>query len=147
MILRCYVPIDPVGKARPRVTANGTYTPRATKAAQKAIRAAWVARNPHGFGSEALIMAVQAVMARPKSVKRQHPTVKPDNDNVLKLCMDALNGLAYADDKQVVVTLCVKRYCEPDEEPHLMIEIKEVEGSPAELLAAAERTVLLRRPS
>ena len=29
------------------------------------------------------------------------PLTKPDADNVLKLVLDALNGLAYLDDKQV----------------------------------------------
>ena len=33
------VPIEPFAKARPRVTANGTYMPKSYQAARKALRA------------------------------------------------------------------------------------------------------------
>ena len=39
--------------------------------------------------------------ARPKKVVREPYTVKPDADNVAKQVLDALNGLAYADDAAV----------------------------------------------
>lgn len=38
---------------------------------------------------------------RPKRVVREPYTVKPDADNVAKQVLDALNGLAYADDAAV----------------------------------------------
>lgn len=38
---------------------------------------------------------------RPKRVAREPYTVKPDADNVAKQVLDALNGLAYADDAAV----------------------------------------------
>ncbi len=37
------------------------------------------------------------------------PTMKPDNDNIAKSVLDALNGLAYVDDKQIV-ELKVNKY-------------------------------------
>ena len=33
---------------------------------------------------------------------KMRPTMKPDNDNIAKSVLDALNGLAYVDDKQIV---------------------------------------------
>ena len=38
------------------------------------------------------------------------PTVKPDCDNIIKIVCDALNGLAYRDDSQVVAVTCQKKY-------------------------------------
>ena len=37
------------------------------------------------------------------------PTKKPDIDNIVKVVADALNGIAYADDKQIV-SLVVEKY-------------------------------------
>lgn len=44
----------------------------------------------------------------PKRVLREMDTVRPDADNVLKQVMDALNGVAYEDDRQVVSGHVVK---------------------------------------
>lgn len=38
------------------------------------------------------------------------PTVKPDTDNIGKMIKDALNGIAYADDRQVVSETITKKY-------------------------------------
>ena len=38
------------------------------------------------------------------------PTVKPDWDNIGKIISDALNGIAYKDDAQVVSCTVEKRY-------------------------------------
>lgn len=34
---------------------------------------------------------------------------KPDIDNIAKLILDALNGIAYEDDAQVVILQCAKK--------------------------------------
>jgi crossover junction endodeoxyribonuclease RusA len=41
---------------------------------------------------------------------RAHPTVKPDADKVLRALLDALTGVAYEDDAQVVDVAVTKRY-------------------------------------
>lgn len=51
------------------------------------------------------------------------PEVKPDLDNVVKGCFDALNSIAWKDDKQVVEESSIKRY---SENPRIEIEIEEV---------------------
>lgn len=38
------------------------------------------------------------------------PVVKPDLDNVAKIVLDSLNGIAYADDKQIVELRVKKVY-------------------------------------
>jgi Holliday junction resolvase RusA-like endonuclease len=50
-------------------------------------------------------------MKRPKSRKKDNYVMTtPDLDNLEKAFLDGLNGVAYGDDKQVVVKNAVKRY-------------------------------------
>ena len=51
------------------------------------------------------------------------PILAPDDDNIAKICRDALNGVAYADDKQIVDGIQRKFYSEL---PRVVIEIREV---------------------
>ncbi len=39
-----------------------------------------------------------------------HPTKKPDVDNLVKLTSDALNGVVWVDDAQLVQVMATKRY-------------------------------------
>ena len=50
----------------------------------------------------------------------------PDIDNVLKAVMDALNGVAYEDDKQVVEVICRKWYSQST--GFLKISVREVKA-------------------
>lgn len=57
-----------------------------------------------------------------------YPTTKPDIDNCIKSVFDAMNGVVYADDKQIVTTVCKKRYREA---PGLWVTVFQInEGSP-----------------
>lgn len=51
------------------------------------------------------------------------PQKKPDIDNVVKIIMDALNGAAYKDDKQVVSVFASKFY---DDDPKVIVEVEQV---------------------
>lgn len=71
-----------------------------TQAVGWAARARRVAMAPAGSG-----VVVDAVFqfVRPKSdPNRPHPTVKPDIDKLLRALLDALTGVGYLDDAQVV---------------------------------------------
>ena len=96
------------GKGRVRfVRATGrTYTPDATAEAMYAIRAAYEAAG----GSKAPEAAEVAVhittvrplpKSRPKRIESEPDIYKPDVDNLSKLVLDALNGIAWDDDAQV----------------------------------------------
>lgn len=53
--------------------------------------------------SEPLEVHIHSYFVRPKTNKKREPvTVKTDLDNICKSVLDALNGLVYADDRQVV---------------------------------------------
>lgn len=53
------------------------------------------------------------VLTRPKTCKRELPTVKPDVDNFNKAVFDALNGLVWRDDALIVRHDCEKVYGAP----------------------------------
>jgi Holliday junction resolvase RusA-like endonuclease len=99
------LPMEPVSKSRPRVvTANGrtrTYTPARTVVAEQEVRAHLLPyRDSFGHG-EPLYVAITFYMRRPRRGP-DHPIKGRDLDNMAKLMLDALNGLVYPDDAQVV---------------------------------------------
>ena len=51
------------------------------------------------------------------------PLVKPDFDNVVKAVCDALNGIAYDDDKQIVEARVMKFY---SDNPRVEIAISDI---------------------
>lgn len=61
--------------------------------------------------SGAVEMRLTFYLPRPKTVKRRYPTVKPDIDKLARAVQDALNGIVYRDDAQVVSLSVHKRYC------------------------------------
>lgn len=119
------IPGEPCGKGRPRfVRATGhAYTPTKTVNAETQIRERFAAEYPGHvpFGGP-VHMTVLAYFSIPQSWPAKckvaalkgetMPTKKPDADNILKLCGDALNALAYYDDVQVVSATVQKAYSE-----------------------------------
>ncbi len=104
-----------VGKGRPRFTRGGKpYTPRKTVKAERAIREKF--REVAGarwskFGGPVSIQITYArelAKSNPKFWSGRRDTGKPDLDNVSKLVLDALNGLAFIDDQQVAGIVCLK---------------------------------------
>lgn len=96
------------GKGRVRFArATGrTYTPDATAEAMQIIRQEWGDRAgaPAGVPVSVRIMTERPMpKSRPKRVESEPDVYKPDCDNVAKLVLDALNGVAWADDTQVTV--------------------------------------------
>jgi Holliday junction resolvase RusA-like endonuclease len=55
-------------------------------------------------------------VSKPKSVKKGRfcPSVKPDLDKLIRSTMDALTGILFADDAQVVELNCSKSYGTPE---------------------------------
>jgi Holliday junction resolvase RusA-like endonuclease len=116
---------EPVGKGRPRFVRRGnftqTYTPAKTKSYEDEIR--YMARAAMGASEPLETPVTVAIYIRveiPKSFSKQKrkdaleniikPTKKPDADNVLKCFLDAMNGIVYVDDKQVVNIHLTKVY-------------------------------------
>lgn len=133
------VPGKPQGKARARVsTCNGVaraYAPEKTQLYENLIKLCYI-DGAYPKLKVMLNLCVIAVYPIPSGFslkKRQKalrgeikPQVKPDLDNVLiKVVCDALNSVAYDDDRQIVQMFGSKFY---GESPYLEIEIEEVSG-------------------
>lgn len=54
---------------------------------------------------------------------RTLPVVRPDLDNYVKAVKDALNGICYHDDSQIVDLIARKRYVEPGSPAGIRVEI------------------------
>jgi Holliday junction resolvase RusA-like endonuclease len=113
---------DPHGKGRPRfVRSTGhAFTPAATRSYEAALRyAAQEAMEGRELLSGPLRIMVVAGFPIPTSFSKSkrldalvgsvHPTKRPDCDNLLK-CVDALNGVVWADDKQIIEARIIKTY-------------------------------------
>jgi len=139
MIARFTVPGPPQGKGRPRFTRTGhAFTPAKTAEYERQIRQAyqqgfkageWPA--PADVPLKITILASFSIPAsdskRKRMMKLQRkmwPTKKPDWDNIGKVICDALNGLAYRDDSQIVDGRVIKVY---GEQPKVTVIIEEVE--------------------
>ena len=110
------------GKQRPRVTRRGhVYTPTETREAEAVIAklaAEAMAGRPPIQCAVGLCIIIDTEPPRSASKAarermlsgEEHPTKKPDLDNVVKLISDAMNGIVYVDDKQVVGLFVQKGY-------------------------------------
>ena len=98
-------------KQRPRHLKNGhTYTPRETKDYEEEV--AWNYKDQtDGYVFQGPVSVTMLfTFIKPKTVKREYPTVRPDLDNVIKSVMDGLNGIAWKDDAQVCRLIAEKQY-------------------------------------
>lgn len=128
------VPGQPFGKQRPRVAGRIAYTPRETKAHEQQVIGAYFAQTDKRKFLRPEIR-IKAFYGVPTSASKKRkaamlagqirPQVKPDLDNVAKLVMDALDEIAYEDDKDVVFLSVEKFY---SDDPRLEVEIREVEA-------------------
>lgn len=113
------VHMEVVGKQRPRVTTRAgyaqAYTPRKTKDAEARIVMEFIRRFGKSYAGHTGPVALDVVSTRPlaKSNPKRFEGIsdcsKPDIDNVLKLVMDALEGVAYKNDAQVIRCSAIKR--------------------------------------
>lgn len=120
----------PVGKARPRAcTVVGrtrvhtrVYTPQATADYEERVRMEYQAQCGNAYFERGVPLAVKIVayMPIPQSVSQKQRermlrgaiacVKKPDWDNIGKIICDALNGLAWHDDAQIVRATVSKLY-------------------------------------
>lgn len=129
---------NPVGKGRPRATSRGgfvrMYTDAKTLGFESAVadEARIAMRDWQAFDTP-MQLQLSAYYYIPKSwskKKRQmamdgeiHPQVKPDLDNVMKAVLDAMNGVVYVDDSQVINMVATKRY---SSDPRVEVYLHEV---------------------
>lgn len=111
------------GKARPRFsTKTGrAFTPGDTISYENWIKCCYKEQDGRYLETpiEATVFAYYKI---PKSYSkkriqsilegREYPTKKPDADNIAKIVLDSLNGIAFKDDSQVIKLTVIKRWTE-----------------------------------
>jgi len=127
-MIHFFVPGQPQGKGRARAFSKGNgkighYTPAKTRSYEGEIKA----RAMQAMGANkatdkpiSLDLALNYEIPKTWPKWKRHlaltgdivPTVKPDSDNVTKAIKDALNGIAWNDDCQVVYLVVSKSYSE-----------------------------------
>lgn len=120
-----------VGQHRPRFRKDGrTYSVKSDNKYRNAIRNAYKKSGGKHFKPAPLSLTVTAFRklpkSKPKKVISESDTFKPDASNILKQVEDALNGLAYDDDRYIVETRCVKHPRTRIDEERLFITIEEL---------------------
>lgn len=119
------VPGQPQGKGRPRIGKVGKharmFTPEKTVAyeslvglfASQAMQGKPLIAGPVSV-SMMLVFGIPASWSKKKRTQAQNaeiwPTTKPDMDNVVKAVFDAINGVVWVDDVQVVNLAVSKSY-------------------------------------
>lgn len=111
---------DPVGKQRPRFSRGRTYTPKKTVDYESMIASKALSAMCPSLPLEtpvAVYIYINHAIPASYSKKRKEACLnrferpkKPDLDNVAKSFLDAMNGIVYKDDVQVVSLHVTKRY-------------------------------------
>ena len=144
-MLKIFIPGKPQGKERARSSfrygKTHHYTPKKTKNYESMI--ASIAKSGMGGKSPTgnpVLLGLDMIYPIPASWPQWKveaaldgvivPTVKPDSDNVEKAIKDALNGVAWVDDCQVVTTVKSKVY---GEEPGVTVEVMQIGKVPANI--------------
>lgn len=121
-------------KQRVRLGRYSRYTPEQTKNYENWVKLSFINQYPNFKPLEnELEVSIKAYFEIPKSVSKKkreqmlngniRPIIKPDLDNIAKSVLDALNKLAYVDDKQIVFLEVEKFY---DESPRVELMVEEI---------------------
>lgn len=97
------IPMKPFGKARPRVTRNGTFMPKDYERSRAQLAMLFGPVEVEGR----LRLSVTAIRKLPRKTEYQagdHCTAGPDVDNIAGAVMDSL----FEDDSRVVSVYCEK---------------------------------------
>ena len=106
------IPTKPSGKERPRLARGIVYTPAKTVAYENFIKGCYIEQCGNvSFGDRSIKMHIKAYVPVLTKFRKAEkiaalegkikPTAKPDADNILKALLDALNEVAYDDDRYI----------------------------------------------
>ncbi|MBQ3407621.1 MAG: RusA family crossover junction endodeoxyribonuclease [Clostridia bacterium] len=123
MIYEFEVPGKIIGKGRPRLNSytGSVYTPTRTKDYETLVEQYFLLKYPRFKPFEGRVQVeINANFEVPKSAKKAekelmlenkiNPTKKPDIDNIIKIILDAMNGIAFRDDTQITKLQVEKIY-------------------------------------
>ena len=121
----------PIAQGRPRAfkTPAGqvrVYDPGNARDWKRTVLAQVLERKPPAPVEGPLEMRLVFYVPRPKSLpkRERHPTHRPDLSNMLKAVEDALTGVVYRDDAQIVHLDVFKVF---DASPGVLIQVRKLE--------------------
>lgn len=103
------------GQARPRHNSWGTYKNPADRLYEAEIREKFMEQcgDGHRYFTGPVHVVLEFTRPLPKSYAKKRngeaDTAKPDLDNMVKSVLDALSGVAWRDDSQVIVIQAMKK--------------------------------------
>ncbi len=124
-----------IGKQRPRYSSKTRkmYTPTKTSSFEEKVK--WAFKSKYNIETELSTKPFKAkiiaMFRPPESISKNKKeellyseyTKKPDADNIAKIVLDSLNGLAYKDDNQISELLVLKHY---SDENKIIVELEEI---------------------
>ena len=132
--LKIIIEGKPEPQLRPRISGNRMYGPKKTSDYKKYVSLSARQQFKGEPLKKALTVEMDIYREIPKSTsnkrrlmkneKEIRPIVRPDVDNYTKGILDALNGIAYKDDSQIVDLIARKYY---SDNPRVEITIKELD--------------------
>ncbi len=136
MIVTFLIEGEPTGKGRHRTTKTGhNHTPVRTAIYENWVKSIYINRVGDKLLNGPIKATIEAYYGIPKSKSRKakelmmlqvtRPIKKPDVDNIAKVILDSLNGVAYRDDAQVVELQVKKYYAELG---FVKVTLEELEG-------------------
>ncbi|GAA0390292.1 RusA family crossover junction endodeoxyribonuclease [Paenibacillus motobuensis] len=137
MVIQFTVYGEPVAQGRPKFSTAGgfpkAYDPAKSRDYKDYVRLAATEYAPKVPLEGPVGMVLTVYRSTPKSFSKKRavmaeagqiqPTTKPDVDNYLKGVKDALKGIIWRDDSQVVEVFARKRY---SARPRIEVKIKEL---------------------
>ena len=129
------IPGEPVSKGRPRMTKRGhTYTPKRTVDYERMVQTLFHSEYGSPKLEGPILLRLDLYFGIPKSRSKaarkrmqqglERPCKRPDIDNCMKAVCDALNGIAYKDDSQIVAAVTQKFW---SNEPRAVVTIEELD--------------------
>ena len=133
MDFKIEIPGRPMGKQRAKFGKGFTYTPKETVEYENYVKLIFQQKYGQPDLTGQIKADIKVYFDIPKSTSKVkkaemlsnviRPVKKPDCDNIAKIILDSLNGIAYKDDKQII-SLSVEKYY--SDTPKVCLIIQEV---------------------
>jgi len=110
LLIEFRIQIEPKPKGRPRFNFNSrhAYTPEDTRSYETDLKWLLGPHRPTELLEGPLQLALEFGLVRPKSNRLKYPSVKPDLDNFEKAVMDAMEGIFFKNDSQIIAKFSTK---------------------------------------
>ena len=112
-MIKLVIPGKPVPLQRHRTGSRGQYLPARSREFREHVQTVWMASGRPSLGGSPFALAARFYGARPTA----------DLDNLTKAILDALNTLAFSDDRQAVCFAGIHKIAADSEGPRTEIDL------------------------